>query len=162
MKSVKDRVLQLINTEGQNGTYSATTGLKSLAGELGITHEALYRTLPSLKKQRSFTGTIASYLSYGISGPKRWEFTTPDLPVLFCRGNFRSGSSLSLEWSAASLEDFFPAMKTPFICVLCRTDCANPLRNHCLYAGEISITRLYSPICSKLVCNTSPAAACHV
>ena len=52
MKSVKDRVLQLINTEGQNGTYSATTGLKSLAGELGITHEALYRTLPSLEKAK--------------------------------------------------------------------------------------------------------------
>ena len=52
MKSVKDRVLQLINTEGQNGTYSATTGLKSLAGELGITHEALYRPLPSLEKAK--------------------------------------------------------------------------------------------------------------
>ena len=38
--SVKDRVLHLINTEGQNGAYAATTGLKSLAGELGITHEA--------------------------------------------------------------------------------------------------------------------------
>lgn len=52
MKSVKDRVLHLINTEGQNGTYSATTGLKSLAGELGITHEALYRTLASLEKAK--------------------------------------------------------------------------------------------------------------
>ena len=52
MKSVKDRVLQLINTEGQNGTYSATTGFKSLAGELGITHEALYRTLASLEKAK--------------------------------------------------------------------------------------------------------------
>jgi CRP-like cAMP-binding protein len=50
MKSVKDRVLHLINTEGQNGSYSATTGLKSLAGELGITHEALYRTLAALEK----------------------------------------------------------------------------------------------------------------
>jgi len=52
MKSVKDRVLHLINTEGQNGTYSANTGLKSLAGELGITHEALYRTLASLEKEK--------------------------------------------------------------------------------------------------------------
>jgi len=50
MKSVKDRVLHLINTEGQNGAYAATTGLKSLAGELGITHEALYRTLAALEK----------------------------------------------------------------------------------------------------------------
>jgi CRP-like cAMP-binding protein len=48
MKSVKDRVLHLINTEGQNGSYTASTGLKSLAGELGVTHEALYRTLAAL------------------------------------------------------------------------------------------------------------------
>ncbi len=52
MKSVKDRVLHLINTEGQNGAYAATTGLKSLAGELGITHEALYRTLANLEKNK--------------------------------------------------------------------------------------------------------------
>ena len=50
MKSVKDRVLHLINTEGQNGAYTAATGLKSLAGELGVTHEALYRTLAALEK----------------------------------------------------------------------------------------------------------------
>jgi CRP-like cAMP-binding protein len=52
MKSVKDRVLHLINTEGQNGSYAAATGLKSLAGELGITHEALYRTLAVLEKAK--------------------------------------------------------------------------------------------------------------
>ena len=46
----KDRVLHLINSEGQNGSYAATTGLKSLAGELGVTHEALYRTLAVLEK----------------------------------------------------------------------------------------------------------------
>ncbi|MES2399538.1 MAG: Crp/Fnr family transcriptional regulator [Pseudomonadota bacterium] len=50
MKSARDRVLHLINTEGQDGSYAATTGLKSLAGELGITHEALYRTLAALEK----------------------------------------------------------------------------------------------------------------
>jgi len=50
MKSVKDRVLHLINTEGQNGAYAAATGIKSLAGELGVTHEALYRTLAALEK----------------------------------------------------------------------------------------------------------------
>jgi CRP/FNR family transcriptional regulator, dissimilatory nitrate respiration regulator len=52
MKSVKNRVLHLIHTEGQNGRYAATTGLKSLAGELGITHEALYRTLATLEKDQ--------------------------------------------------------------------------------------------------------------
>jgi hypothetical protein len=50
MKSVKDRVLHLIHTEGKNGKYQVNTGLKSLASELGVTHEALYRTLASLEK----------------------------------------------------------------------------------------------------------------
>ena len=53
MKSVKDRVLHLINTEGKNGSYTAATGLKSLAGELGVTHEALYRTLATLEKAKT-------------------------------------------------------------------------------------------------------------
>jgi len=53
MKSVKDRVLHLINTEGQGGQYQVTTGLKSLAGELGISHEALYRTLALLEKNKT-------------------------------------------------------------------------------------------------------------
>ena len=50
MKSLKDRVLHLIHTEGKNGQYQVSTGLKSLAGELGVTHEALYRTLAALEK----------------------------------------------------------------------------------------------------------------
>ena len=50
LKSIKDRVLHLIHTEGKNGKYLVNTGLKSLAGELGVTHEALYRTLASLEK----------------------------------------------------------------------------------------------------------------
>lgn len=51
MKSIKEKVLHLINTEGKNGKYKVTTGLKSLAGELGVTHEALYRTLASLENE---------------------------------------------------------------------------------------------------------------
>ena len=53
MKPVKDKVLHLINTEGQNGKYQVNTGLKSLAGELGITHEAMYRTLAALEKSKT-------------------------------------------------------------------------------------------------------------
>jgi CRP-like cAMP-binding protein len=53
MKSLKDRVLHLINTEGVNGEYQVYTGLKSLAGELGVTHEALYRTLATLEKTKT-------------------------------------------------------------------------------------------------------------
>jgi CRP-like cAMP-binding protein len=52
MKSVKDRVLHLIHTEGKNGSYPVNAGLKSLASELGVTHEALYRTLAALEKSQ--------------------------------------------------------------------------------------------------------------
>lgn len=50
MKSVRDRVLHLIQTEGKDGHYSVPSGLKTLAGELGVTHEALYRTIAELQK----------------------------------------------------------------------------------------------------------------
>ena len=53
MKSARDKVLHLINTEGQNGKYQVSTGLKSLAGELGITHEAMYRSLAALEKSKT-------------------------------------------------------------------------------------------------------------
>lgn len=50
LKSVKDRVRHLIHTEGKDGSYQVDAGLKSLAGQLGVTHEALYRTLATLEK----------------------------------------------------------------------------------------------------------------
>ena len=50
MKSVKDRLLHLIQTEGKDGHFSVPSGLKTLAGELGVTHEALYRTIADLQK----------------------------------------------------------------------------------------------------------------
>lgn len=50
MKSVKDRLLHLIQTEGQSGHYAVPSGLKTLAGELGVTHEALYRSIADLHK----------------------------------------------------------------------------------------------------------------
>ncbi len=50
LKSVKARVCHLIHTEGQDGAYDVNTGLKSLASQLGVTHEALYRTLAELEK----------------------------------------------------------------------------------------------------------------
>jgi CRP-like cAMP-binding protein len=51
MKSVRDRVLHLIETEGQQGRYPVPSGLKTLAGELGVTHEALYRTMAALEAE---------------------------------------------------------------------------------------------------------------
>jgi hypothetical protein len=43
--------LHLINTKGKNGKFKVTTALKSLVGELGVTHEALYRTRASLENE---------------------------------------------------------------------------------------------------------------
>jgi len=51
IKGVRDRLLHLIETEGQEGTLPLGTGLKSMASELGVTHEALYRTVAELEKK---------------------------------------------------------------------------------------------------------------
>ena len=55
MKSVQDRLVHLIQTEGQDGHYAVPSGLKTLAAELGVTHEALYRTIASLQKAGQLT-----------------------------------------------------------------------------------------------------------
>ncbi|MDP2416651.1 MAG: Crp/Fnr family transcriptional regulator [Hydrogenophaga sp.] len=47
---VQDRVLHLLATEGEAGCYPVPGGLKSLAAELGVTHEALYRALAALEQ----------------------------------------------------------------------------------------------------------------
>lgn len=51
IKGVRDRLLHLIETEGQGGRLPLGAGLKSMAAELGVTHEALYRTVADLEKQ---------------------------------------------------------------------------------------------------------------
>jgi CRP-like cAMP-binding protein len=48
---VQDRLLHLLETEGQKGKFPLGTGLKSLAAELGVTHEALYRCVSDLEKK---------------------------------------------------------------------------------------------------------------
>jgi CRP-like cAMP-binding protein len=50
LKTVQEKLFHLIETEGQTGAYDVGSGLKTLASELGVTHEALYRTLASLEK----------------------------------------------------------------------------------------------------------------
>jgi CRP/FNR family transcriptional regulator, dissimilatory nitrate respiration regulator len=51
LKSVKDRLMHLIETEGEEGKLALGTGLKSIAAELSVSHEALYRTVAELEKQ---------------------------------------------------------------------------------------------------------------
>ncbi len=50
IKGVRDRLLHLIETEGHGGSLPLGAGLKSMASELGVTHEALYRTVAELEK----------------------------------------------------------------------------------------------------------------
>jgi CRP/FNR family transcriptional regulator, dissimilatory nitrate respiration regulator len=51
LRGVRDRLLHLIGTEGQSGRLPLDAGLKSIASELSVSHEALYRTVAELEKQ---------------------------------------------------------------------------------------------------------------
>lgn len=51
LKGVSERLLHLIETEGQGGSLTLEAGLKSVAAELGVSHEALYRTVATLERQ---------------------------------------------------------------------------------------------------------------
>ena len=48
-RSADDRVLHFIESEGSNGIYQLNQTKKSWAAELGLTHEALYRSLARLQ-----------------------------------------------------------------------------------------------------------------
>jgi CRP-like cAMP-binding protein len=50
LKGVEDRLLHLIETEGVDGRLDITSGLKSVAAQLCVTHEALYRTVARLEQ----------------------------------------------------------------------------------------------------------------
>jgi CRP-like cAMP-binding protein len=52
LNRVQDRLVHLIETEGQGGWLPLGAGLKSLAGRLGVTHEALYRCVASLERSQ--------------------------------------------------------------------------------------------------------------
>ena len=51
LKSVRARLLHLIETEGKNGRLTLNASVKSLASELAVTHEALYRAITELEHQ---------------------------------------------------------------------------------------------------------------
>jgi CRP-like cAMP-binding protein len=50
LNGVQHRLIHLIETEGTQGRYPLGSGLKSVAKELGVTHEALYRCVAALEK----------------------------------------------------------------------------------------------------------------
>lgn len=49
-KGVRERLLHFIETVGNKGRLALDSDLKSLAAELGVTHEALYRTMADLER----------------------------------------------------------------------------------------------------------------
>jgi CRP-like cAMP-binding protein len=51
LKGVRARLLHLVESEGLCGRLALGTGLKSIALELGVTHEALYRTVAEMEKR---------------------------------------------------------------------------------------------------------------
>lgn len=55
LNTVQARLLHLIETEGRASVLPVTAGLKSLAREIGVSHEALYRCIADLERR----GTLA-------------------------------------------------------------------------------------------------------
>ncbi len=55
LKSVRERLIHWLLTEGEGGSFALRTTRKELAAELGVTHEALYRTIAALVR----TGELA-------------------------------------------------------------------------------------------------------
>ena len=49
LKDIKSKLIHLIETEGKNGILTLQSDYKSLASELGITHEALYRAISKME-----------------------------------------------------------------------------------------------------------------
>jgi CRP-like cAMP-binding protein len=48
LKSVRERLVHWLLIEGEGGRCALRTTRKELAAELGVTHEALYRTIAAL------------------------------------------------------------------------------------------------------------------
>lgn len=51
LHKVQDRLMHLLETESTDGRLALGAGLKSMAAELGVTHEALYRCVAAMEKQ---------------------------------------------------------------------------------------------------------------
>lgn len=49
LKDIKSKLIHLIETEGKKGILTLQSDFKSLASEIGVTHEALYRAIATLE-----------------------------------------------------------------------------------------------------------------
>jgi CRP-like cAMP-binding protein len=55
LKTVEARLLHLLRTDGATSGLAPSGGLKALAHELGVTHEALYRCVAQMEKRGQVT-----------------------------------------------------------------------------------------------------------
>jgi CRP/FNR family transcriptional regulator, dissimilatory nitrate respiration regulator len=60
LKSARERILHYLKAEGTNGEIKLRVSRKAWAAELGLTHEALYRSLAQLKREGVITLNVAS------------------------------------------------------------------------------------------------------
>lgn len=51
LKDIRSKLVHLIETEGKQGLLTLQSDYKSLALEIGVTHEALYRSMTALQKE---------------------------------------------------------------------------------------------------------------
>jgi CRP/FNR family transcriptional regulator, dissimilatory nitrate respiration regulator len=65
-KTVRDRLLHLLGAEAQDGKAIFAGTKRELARELGVTHEALYRTIAALKREGVL---IEDRLTLRVRGP---------------------------------------------------------------------------------------------
>ena len=51
LKDIRSKLIHLIETEGKQGVLKLQSDFKSIASEIGVTHEALYRAIAILEKE---------------------------------------------------------------------------------------------------------------
>ena len=51
LKDIRSKLIHLIETEGKQGVLTLQSDFKSMASEIGVTHEALYRAIATLGKE---------------------------------------------------------------------------------------------------------------
>lgn len=51
LKDIQSKLIHLIETEGQSGTLILQSDFKSLASEIGVSHEALYRSIAKMEAE---------------------------------------------------------------------------------------------------------------
>lgn len=59
LTKVQDRFIHLLETEGDQGRFPIGAGIKSLASELGVTHEALYRCIYAMERHHQLERTTS-------------------------------------------------------------------------------------------------------